>query len=272
MSDGIIKKLEELVAQGKQLAPLGGFDFSGYNARLQNKYLDWRKACLTALEEVGPIGFPFKNKIQGDPNGGFFFQASAQLILNAVNELTEKVKASPDLITGSGGAGPADSSSAAGATRVLKPPPKKAEAGMPAQTAPKAAPQGDAGNKVYVIGEATDPLRQQLSVFLEEIGLQEVPLNRAHGQMLVLDQVQKEEDARCAMFVYNSDDVTYAMFELGHFMGKLGQNRVFVLHMSDVEFPKNVPGILVKPIVVKLEEASLSIMKELKAAGYKISL
>jgi predicted nucleotide-binding protein len=62
------------------------------------------------------------------------------------------------------------------------------------------------------------------------------------------------------------------MFELGHFVGKLGKGRVVVLHMSDVEVPKNIPGVLTKPIVVKLEEASLSIMKELKGAGYVISL
>ncbi len=37
-----------------------------------------------------------------------------------------------------------------------------------------------------------------------------------------------------------------------------------VLHMTDVEVPKNIPGVQVKPIVVKLEEASLSIIKELK--------
>ncbi len=62
------------------------------------------------------------------------------------------------------------------------------------------------------------------------------------------------------------------MFEVGHFVGKLGTGHVCVLHMSDVEFPKKVPGVLVKPIVVKLEEASLSLIRELKHAGYQISL
>jgi hypothetical protein len=42
--------------------------------------------------------------------------------------------------------------------------------------------------------------------------------------------------------------------------------------MSDVNFPKNVPGVLIKPIVVKLEEASFGILKDLKAAGYQINL
>jgi hypothetical protein len=42
--------------------------------------------------------------------------------------------------------------------------------------------------------------------------------------------------------------------------------------MSDVNFPKNVPGVLAKPIVIKLEEASLGLLKELKAAGCQIHL
>ena len=92
MADNVLKRCEELVARGTQLVPQGGFDFSGYNARLQNKYLEWRKACLELLEQVGPIGFPYKTKILGDANGGFFFQSSAQLIVNQVNALFEKLK------------------------------------------------------------------------------------------------------------------------------------------------------------------------------------
>jgi hypothetical protein len=42
--------------------------------------------------------------------------------------------------------------------------------------------------------------------------------------------------------------------------------------MTDIDFPKGMPGIIVRPIVVKLEEASFSVMKDLRAAGYKISI
>ncbi len=279
MSAAIVQKLETLVATGTQLVPLGGFDFSGYNARLQSKYLDWRKQCLEALEESGPIGFPYKTKILGDQNGGFFFQASAQLIQTCIKELYEKLKSSPDLATAASAQAPAPAVAAApqeasGATRVLRPPPKPAAAAAPSAAAAAAPPPAPtaAGSRVYVIGEENDPLRLQLAQFLTEIGLEEVGVPRAHGQMLALDTFKHEPDIKYAFFVFNSDDLAYAMFELGHFVGKLGQGRVSVLHMSDVAFPKNVPGISVKPIVVKLEEASLAIMKELKGSGYKISL
>jgi predicted nucleotide-binding protein len=154
---------------------------------------------------------------------------------------------------------------------VLKPPPKPAGAAGAAQP-PKQPAAVAAPKKVYVIGEVNDPLRQQLSFFVDEIGLEQIAIDRNHGEMLALDKVEENPDAKYAFFVFNSDDLTYAMFELGHFVGKLGKNHVCVLHMTDVAIPKNIPGVIVKPIVVKLEEASLSILKELKTAGYVISL
>jgi predicted nucleotide-binding protein len=276
MPEQLLKKYEELIISGTQLAPQGGFEASGYNARLQNKYLDWRKACLETLESSGPIGFPYKQKILGDKNGGFFFQPSAQLILNCMRELYEKVKASPDLA--SAPTAPAtdlptttvQTATEAGGVRVLKPPPKHT-APTPAQ--PSAHPQAaEHTSKVYVVGEADDPLRVQLLQFLGEIGIEEIDIERQRGQMLPLETLQVDAGVRFAFFIINPDDLAYAMFELGHFVGKLGKNRVCVLHMSDVEFPKNVPGVLEKSIVIKLEEASFGLLKDLKASGYQINL
>ncbi len=276
MSENLLPTFEKLVQQGTELVPLGGFEVSGYNARLQTKYADWRKKCLEALEQVGPIGFPYKTKILGDAKGGFFFQASAQLIVNQLKDLFEKLKASPELASGGGAVVTTQSAHApsvtvtqSGGARVLKPPPKAPGAQA---AAAKPASAGPVGKRVYVIGEEMDPLRQQLSQFLSEIGLEEVAFNREHGKMLALEKISHSSDIQCAFFVFNSDDLAYAMFELGHFVGKLGAGHVTVLHMTDVDFPKTVPGILIRPIVVKLEEASLGIMKELKSLGYQISL
>jgi len=274
----VLKKIEQLLATGTQLVPQGGFEFSGYNARLQSKYLEWRKACLETLEQVGPIGFPYKNKVLADQNGGFFFQASAQLILSSIKDLHEKLQASPDLAaappppSGAPQATTVTSTETSTATKVLRPPPKPAAAAQP-QTQPQTtqAPAGG-GTRLYVIGERGDPLREQLSQFVKELGLEEIALDRERGKMLALDKLQDRSDIRYAFFIINSDDLSYAMFEIGHFVGKLGTNHVCVLHMSDVNFPKGVPGVAVRPIVVKLEEASFSVIKDLKAAGYKISI
>ena len=282
MSESLLQRFERLVEEGVKLTPLGGFDFSGYNARLQEKYLAWRRACLESLELVGPIGVPYKNKIAGDANGAYFYQASAHLILSSVKELFEKVKASPELAAEpvpleavpAPAAPPPSPSQTSTGTRTLKPPPKPGSAARaaPAQAASPPVLARASPRKVYVIGEGTDPLRQQLAIFLDEIGIAEIPIDRNHGEMIALDTIADNPGASFAFFVFTSDDLTYAMFELGHFVGKLGKNHVMVLHMTDVEVPKNMPGVLIKPIVVKLEEASLSIMRELKTAGYVVSL
>ncbi len=279
MSETMLQRFESLVEEGARLTPLGGFDFSGYNARMQDKYLTWRKACLESLEIVGPIGTPYKSRITGDTNGGLFFQASAHLIYTSMRELFEKLKASPELASEPVKATPAPQpavvetqAQGTGATRTLRPPTKTVSptGTAPAQAAPASSPV--AAKRVYVIGEINDPLRQQLAVFLEEVGVGEISIDRTHGEMIALESITNEEGANFAFFVLNSEDLTYAMFELGHFVGNLGKNHVMVLHMTDVEAPKNIPGVVVKPIVVKLEEASRSIIRELRSAGYALSI
>jgi len=276
MPEKLLKKYEELIANGTKLAPIGGFEASGYNARLQNKYLDWRKACLEALELSGPIGFPYKQKILGDKNGGYFFQSSAQLILNCMRELYEKVKASPDLVltqdTHVIDLPPPIIQTTVETTgiRVLKPPPKRTVQTLAA--VPERHQNGAHTGKVYVIGELDDPLRVQLMQFLSEIGVDEIDIERQRGQMLPLDKFKLDASVKFAFFIINQEDLAYTLFELGHFVGKLGKNRVCVLHMSDVEFPKDVPGVLEKSIVIKLEEASFGLLKDLKASGYQINL
>jgi predicted nucleotide-binding protein len=273
MSEQIVHRFKELIDTGIQLAPIGGFDYSGYNARLQNKYLEWRKSCLETLEQSGPIGFPYKSKILGDSHGGLFYQSSVQLILSCLTELYEKLKASPELVSAPAPVTAAEPSTVTttetGGKRILKPPPKKTA--EPALQPAGQAPPHSESKKVYVIGELDEPLRMQLLQFLNEIGLEEQIIERQHGQMLSLDSLQMGVDIKFAFFIINPDDLAYAMFEIGHFVGKLGKNRVCVLHSPDVSFPNNMPGVLVKLITMKLEEASFSLLKDLKSAGYQIN-
>jgi predicted nucleotide-binding protein len=273
MSELIVKQFKELIETGIKLAPIGGFDYSGYNARLQNHYLEWRKACLEVLTLSGPIGFPYKTKILGDTHGGLFYQSSVQLILTCMNELYEKLKSSPDLISAPVPVAAPDAqtvtSSDTGGKRILKPPPKKPEESPTQPTAQ--TPPSTQSKKVYVIGEVDEPLHHQACQFLHEIGLEEVIIERQQGQMLPLDSIQIDADVKFAFFNINPRDLSFAMFEIGHFVGKLGKNRVCVIHHSDFNFPNNMPGVLVKSISIKLDEVSFSLLKDLKSAGYQIN-
>ena len=276
MSELIVERYKELIEIGTGLAPLGGFDFSGYNARQQNKYLEWRKMCLQILDLSGPIGFPYKQKVLGDANGGFFYQPSVWLILTCLNELYEKLKSSPELVAAAVPVAASESSTVTsaeiGGKRILKPPPKKTvEAPVPQPSYVQGQPVSQS-KKVYVIGVSDEPLRVKLMQFLNEIGLEGVAIDRQARQMLPLDTLQVDAEIKFAFFIIGTDDLAFAMFEIGHFVGKLGKNRVCVLHNSDINFPNIMPGVLVKSIDVKFEEASFGLLKDLKSAGYQINL
>jgi predicted nucleotide-binding protein len=274
MSELIVKQYKEFIDAGAKLAPIGGFDYSGYNARLQEKYLEWRKGCLEILTLSGPIGFPYKTKILGDTRGGLFYQSSVLLILACMNELYEKLQASPDLVATPVPIEAAEvqtvTTSDTGGKRILKPPPKK-PGESPVQSAAAQTPTNIPCKKVYVIGELDEPLHHQACQFLHEIGLEEIIIERQQGQMLALDSIPLDEEVKFAFFIINPRDLAFAMFEIGHFVGKLGKNRVCVIHNSDFNFPNNMPGVLVKPITLKLDEVSFSLLKDLKSAGYQIN-
>ena len=105
-----------------------------------------------------------------------------------------------------------------------------------------------------------------------EIGIEEVLIERKHGTMISFNAFQERADIQFAFFVLNEDDLAYAMFEIGHLVGKLGSGHVCILCKSEVNFPENIPGVSVKRIIIKLEEAGLELIKELKAAGYTINI
>ena len=62
------------------------------------------------------------------------------------------------------------------------------------------------------------------------------------------------------------------MFELGYLVGRIGPNRIVCIHKKEDTPPKGVPGIAYKEIVVKLEEISFGLIKDLKAAGFSVSI
>ena len=60
------------------------------------------------------------------------------------------------------------------------------------------------------------------------------------------------------------------VLEFGYFMGLLGRDRVCCLYKGDVELPSDMHGIVYIPFKESVNECLDKIIKELKAAGYKI--
>jgi len=62
------------------------------------------------------------------------------------------------------------------------------------------------------------------------------------------------------------------ILEFGYFMGLLGRNRVCCLYKGEVELPSDMSGIAYIPFKESVDEVRDKIVKELKAADYKIKI
>ena len=260
MDAPLISKLHELIQQGEKLVPEGGLEFSGYNAKMQSQYLLWRKNSLDGLSKCGEKGTTLRTQLASDENGTYFYQSSAQKVLDALKDAMKFGE---------------------GSSSAVAPAKKAVDGEKPKQEAAKIEPQKSPAlpkpgptqtNRVFVVSAANNPLLQQLTSLLKELGIDASVYQRTGGgSEALLTHVEKQLDTHYAFYLYGSDDIPSAMFELGYLVGKLGMNRVCFIYQKDAQVPKNIPGVQKKEIIVKLEEISFSLIKELKSAGYSVS-
>ena len=298
MDQQTITKLQELIQLGEKLTPEGGHEFSGYNAKMQSQYLMWRKSCLDTITKIGEKANPFREKITKDENGAYFYQNSAQLILDVVKQALPMAEADLKKSAPAPAAAPVTKPTPAPvpppAPKVEAPksevpapkpapqpvpPPVKQEAPKveapkvetPKPEAPKAAPVPAANNQVLVLSSSETELQNQLSNLLHEMGIDGMMFQRGTAADSIVGFLEQYPTVKYAYYLYNPDDINSAMFELGYLIGKVGSGRVCCIHQKDDAPPKGIPGIIYKEIVVKLEEISFGLIKDLKAAGYTVT-
>ncbi len=288
MDQQTVTKLQELITQGEKLAPEGGHEFSGYNAKMQSQYLMWRKSCLDTIAKVGEKGNPFREKITKDENGAYFYQNSAQLILDTIKlslpiaEVEAKKNSAPapkpaaapaPLNKSSLPYGIVDRPKAEPVAPPVQPKPAPQPAAKPEVPKPAPAPaaQSASSKQVLVLSSSESELQNQLTNLLKEMGIEGIMFHRGSAADAIVGFLEKYPTVKYAYYLYNPDDINSAMFELGYLIGKVGSNRVCCIHRKDDAPPKGIPGIAYKEIVVKLEEISFGLIKDLKAAGYTVT-
>lgn len=142
-------------------------------------------------------------------------------------------------------------------------------------------------NKVFIVHGHDEKMKNQLEIFLNEIGLEPVVLHReADEGLTVIEKFEKHSDVGYAFILLTPDDIAYpvnfedkkekrarqnVVFEFGYFVSKLGRNRVCCLYKRGVTIPTDIAGLLYKDIEENVEEKAFSILKDIKAAGYKIN-
>lgn len=149
-------------------------------------------------------------------------------------------------------------------------------------------------NKIFIVHGHDQTLKIDLERFVREIGLIPVVLHReADEGATIIEKFEKHSDVGFAFIILTPDEMSYTVdqselpeknrkielrarpnviFEFGYFVGKLGRNRVCCLHKGNVELPSDIDGLVYKKVEDTVDAQAYSIILELKAAGYEISV
>lgn len=149
-------------------------------------------------------------------------------------------------------------------------------------------------SKAFVVHGHDEVLKNQVEIFINEIGLEPIVLHRQADEGLTLiEKFEKHSDVGYAFILLTPDDISYTqseelkpdedrnkeyrarqnvIFEFGFFIGKLGRQRVCCIYKEGVSLPTDISGVVYKKISMNVEEAAFSIIKDLKSAGYIIDI
>lgn len=162
---------------------------------------------------------------------------------------------------------------------------------MAGSAAPPARPAEPAtkSRKVFVVHGHDDAAKANLEILLREFGLEPIVLHRqADEGQTVIEKFEKHSDVAYAFILLTPDEVAYlrkedalpdderkskqlrarpnVIFEFGYFVGKLGRKNVCCLHTGGVELPSDVGGMVYKKFSDSVDEAGVSIQRDLRAA------
>jgi predicted nucleotide-binding protein len=146
-------------------------------------------------------------------------------------------------------------------------------------------------NKVFVVHGHDHALKNDLEVFLHDIGLRPIVLHREpdEGQTLI-EKLEKHSDVAYAIVLLTPDDIGFSaskallpekdrgseqrarqnvIFEFGYFAALLGRPNVCCLYKSGVALPSDLNGFIYKEVARTIEDVGYSLIRELRTAGLK---
>lgn len=148
---------------------------------------------------------------------------------------------------------------------------------------------GATGNrKIFVVYGHDEIARTQLEALLRRWDLEPIILDQqASGGQTIIEKLEEYgADVSYAVVLATPDDDGKAkeetnyksrvrqnvVLELGMFLAKLGRERVAILlkEATDFEKPSDIQGLVYIPFQKKVDEVSISLIRELSRQGYKI--
>lgn len=149
-------------------------------------------------------------------------------------------------------------------------------------------------SKVFIVHGHDHALKNDLEVFLREIGLEPIVLHRQPDEGLtVIEKFERHADVGFAFVLLTPDDVSYSIdqaglpedkrtaeyrarqnviFEFGYFVGKMSRGHVCCIYKEGVSLPSDLAGLLYKKVTNAVEEIGYALIKELQQAGLKPKL
>lgn len=155
--------------------------------------------------------------------------------------------------------------------------------------------QGSRTNRVFIVHGHDENAKMELEVFLADIGLETVVLHRQpdEGQTILEKLVKNTNDIGYAFILLTPDDIGYnakeeaqqdndrrkeyrarqnVIFEFGFLVGLIGRKHVCCLYKGDVAVPSDLHGLVYKKFQHKIEEVAYPIIRELKTAGFELTV
>lgn len=121
------------------------------------------------------------------------------------------------------------------------------------------------GSDIFVVHGHDQAANQSVARFIEKLGLHPILLQeRSDGGRTIIEKLEEESsEVGFAVVLLTPDDIgapgdkpedtksrarQNVIFELGFFVGRLGRDKVCVLHKRDVDIPSDYSGVIYQPM------------------------
>jgi len=138
--------------------------------------------------------------------------------------------------------------------------------------------------KVFIVHGHNHRLRDRVTFFLEQVGVLHIILDEQpnRGQTLIEKFEKHAQEAGYAIILYTPDDQVLSaditpkgrprqnvVFEFGHFIGKLGRDKICILYKEGTEISSDIDGIAYIPFDDH-DAWKMKLAQELKSAGFPV--
>jgi len=141
--------------------------------------------------------------------------------------------------------------------------------------------------EIFIVHDRDKEIKESVAGIIEKLGLKPIILHEQPNKgRTIINKFEDYSNVGFAVVLLTPDDVAAiatdgknlknrarqnVILELGFFMGKLGLEKICVLHKGDIELPSDYDGV----IYIPFDDHGgwqLKLVKKLKAAGYDVNL